>query len=54
MSKSIAVRSLSNNEYLIRAGSNCFKTDTLLEGTHTRYTEMGKMLPTGCASLAPG
>jgi len=46
MSESVAVRPLSNNEYLIRAGSKLFKSDTLFEGTHTRYTEMGKMLPT--------
>jgi len=46
MSESIAVRPLGNNEYLIRAGSKLFKTDTLFEATHTRYTEMGRMLPT--------
>jgi hypothetical protein len=40
------VRPLGNNEHLIRAGSKLFKTDTLFEGTHTRYTEMGKMPPT--------
>jgi len=46
MSESIVVRPLSNNEYLIRAGSKLFKSDTLFEASHTRYTEMGKMLPT--------
>jgi len=46
MSESIAVRPLGANEYLIRAGSKLFKTDTLFEATHTRYTEMGRMLPT--------
>lgn len=45
MSESIAVRPLGNNEYLIRAGSKLFKTDTLFEATHTHYTEMGRMLP---------
>ncbi|MGO9449694.1 MAG: hypothetical protein ACLQDV_01425 [Candidatus Binataceae bacterium] len=46
MSESIAVRPLGNNEYLIRAGSKLFKTDTLFEATHTHYLEMGRMLPT--------
>ena len=46
MSESIAVRPLGNNQYLIRAGSKLFKTDTLFEATHTLYTEMGRMLPT--------
>ncbi|MGO9605740.1 MAG: hypothetical protein ACLQAT_20530 [Candidatus Binataceae bacterium] len=45
MSESIAVRPLGNNEYLIRAGSKLFKTDTLFEATHTHYLEMGRMLP---------
>jgi hypothetical protein len=40
------VRPLVNNEHLIRAGSKFFKTDTLFEGTYTRDTKMGKMLPT--------
>ena len=40
------MRPLANNEHLIRAGSELFKTDTLFEGTHTRDTKMGKMLPT--------
>ncbi len=46
MSESVAVRPLANNEYLIRAGSKLFKTDTLFEATHTHYVEMGRMLPT--------
>ncbi len=46
MSESTAVRPLSNNEYLIRAGSKLFKSDTVFEATHTRYLEMGRMLPT--------
>ncbi len=44
-SESIMVRPLGNNEYLIRAGSKLFKFDTLLEATHTRYLDTGKMLP---------
>lgn len=46
ISASTAVRPLGNDEYLIRAGSKLFKSDTLFETTHTRYTEMGQMLPT--------
>jgi hypothetical protein len=46
MSESIAVRPLGSHEYLIRAGSKLFKTDTLFETTHTHYLEMGRMLPT--------
>ncbi len=46
MSESTMVRPLGNNEYLIRAGSKLFKTDTLFEAIHTQYVEMGKMLPT--------
>ncbi len=45
MSESIMVRPLGDSDYLIRAGSKLFKTDTLLEGTHTRYLGTGKMLP---------
>jgi hypothetical protein len=45
-SESTVVRPLANDEYLIRAGSKLFKSDTLLETTHTNYTEMGRMLPT--------
>jgi hypothetical protein len=45
MSESVMVRPLGNNEYLIRAGSKLFKFDTLLEATHTRYLDTGKMLP---------
>ena len=33
-------------EYLIRAGSKLFKSDTVFEGTRTRYVAMGAMLPT--------
>ena len=46
MSESVMVRTLPNGEYLIRAGSKLFKTDTLFESTHTRYVDSGKMLPT--------
>ncbi|HXW84493.1 MAG TPA: hypothetical protein VEJ86_08815 [Candidatus Binataceae bacterium] len=46
MSESIMVRALNNSEYLIRAGSKLFKTDTLFEATHTHYAGTGKMLPT--------
>ncbi len=46
MSQSTLVRPLSNNEYLIRAGSKLFKSDTVFEGTRTRYLDTGGMLPT--------
>ena len=46
MSQSTLVCPLSNNEYLIRAGSKLFKSDTVFESTHTHYTDTGGMLPT--------
>jgi len=46
ISESILVRPLGHDEYLIRAGSRMFKSDTVFEATHTRYTQPGKMLPT--------
>jgi hypothetical protein len=47
MSESTLVRPLgNNNEYLIRAGSKLFKSDTVFEGTRTRYVGIGAMLPT--------
>jgi hypothetical protein len=48
ISESKLVRPLndSGNDYLIRAGSKLFKSDTLLETTHTHYVETGRMLPT--------
>ncbi len=48
ISESTLVRPLKDNgnEYLVRAGSKLFKSDTLLETTHTHYVETGKMLPT--------
>jgi len=46
MSQSTLVRPLSNNEYLIRAGSKLFKSDTVFEATRTRYLDTGGMLPT--------
>jgi hypothetical protein len=46
MSQSVLVRPLANNEYLIRAGSKLFKSDTVFEATHTRYLDTGGMLPT--------
>lgn len=46
ISQSILVRPLPNNEYLIRAGSKLFKSDTVFEATHTHYLDTGGMLPT--------
>ena len=47
MSESTLVRPLGDkNEYLIRAGSKLFKSDTVFEGTRTRYVGIGAMLPT--------
>jgi hypothetical protein len=46
MSQSTLVRPLTNSEYLIRAGSKLFKSDTVFESTHTHYTDTGGMLPT--------
>jgi len=46
MSQSILVRPLGNNEYLIRAGSKLFKSDTVFEATLTHYSDTGGMLPT--------
>jgi hypothetical protein len=46
MSESTLVRPLVSNEYLIRAGSKLFKSDSVFEGTRTRYIGTGAMLPT--------
>lgn len=46
ISEAILVRPLGRDEYLIRAGSKMFKSDTVFEATHTRYSSSGKMLPT--------
>ena len=46
MSESTLVRPIGNNEYLIRAGSKLFKSDTVFEATQTRYVGAGDMLPT--------
>ena len=46
ISQSTLVRPLPNNEYLIRAGSKLFKSDTIFETTHTHYVDTGGMLPT--------
>jgi hypothetical protein len=46
ISQSTLVRPLPNNEYLIRAGSKLFKSDTIFEATHTHYVDAGGMLPT--------
>jgi hypothetical protein len=46
ISQSTLVRPLGNNEYLIRAGSKLFKSDTVFEATHTHYIDTGGMLPT--------
>ncbi len=45
MSQSTLVRPLSNHEYLIRAGSKLFKSDSVFEATRTRYLDTGGMLP---------
>jgi len=46
ISEAMLVRPLGGNRYLIRAGSKLFKFDTLLEASHARYLEAGKILPT--------
>ncbi|HYK66025.1 MAG TPA: hypothetical protein VEY94_13870, partial [Patescibacteria group bacterium] len=46
ISQSVLVRPLPNNEYLIRAGSKLFKSDTVFEATRTHYLDIGGMLPT--------
>lgn len=46
ISESTLVRPVGNNEYLIRAGSKLFKSDTVFEGRQTRYVGTGAMLPT--------
>ena len=46
ISESTLTRPLGNNEYLIRAGSKLFKSDTVFEATHTRYLDTGGILPT--------
>jgi hypothetical protein len=46
ISQSTLVRPLSDSEYLIRAGSKLFKSDTVFEATRTRYLDTGGMLPT--------
>jgi hypothetical protein len=46
ISQSMLVRPLDGGQYLIRAGSKMFKTDTVFESTHTRYKSIGTMLPT--------
>ena len=45
ISESTLTRPLGNNEYLIRAGSKLFKSDTVFEATHTRYLDTGGILP---------
>jgi hypothetical protein len=45
ISEAVLVRPLGNSEYLIRAGSTMFKSDTLFETRHTRYADSGKLLP---------
>lgn len=46
ISEAILVRPLGRDEYLIRAGSKMFKSDTVFVAVHTRYIQPGKMLPT--------
>lgn len=46
MSESTMVRPIANREYLIRAGSKLFKSDSVFEATHTHYLDTGAMLPT--------
>jgi hypothetical protein len=46
ISEAVLVRPLDPGEYLIRAGSMMFKSDTIFQATRTRYLGTGKMLPT--------
>jgi hypothetical protein len=46
ISESTLTRPIGKNEYLIRAGSKLFKSDTVFEATHTRYLDDGGILPT--------
>jgi hypothetical protein len=46
ISQATLTRPLGKDEYLIRAGSKLFKSDTVLETTHTRYVDTGGILPT--------
>jgi len=46
ISESTLTRPLEKQEYLIRAGSKLFKSDTVLETTHTHYVDTGGILPT--------
>lgn len=46
ISEAIMVRPLTDNQYLIRAGSKMFKADAVFAATHTRYPTPGMMLPT--------
>lgn len=46
ISEAILVRPLGHDEYLIRAGSKMFKSDSVFETTNTRYIRPGKILPT--------
>jgi hypothetical protein len=46
ISEALMVRPLGPNEYLIRAGSQMFKADTVFRSVRTRYLDTGKMLPT--------
>ncbi len=45
VSEALLVRPLGPNQYLIRAGSKMFKSDTILKTTRTHYLDTGKMLP---------
>ena len=47
MSQSTLVRPLDNSEYLIRAGSKLFKSDTVFETTHTHYIGHWRDAPDG-------
>jgi hypothetical protein len=46
ISEAVLVRALGDDQYLIRAGSKLFKTDTVFEANHARYLDAGKILPT--------
>jgi hypothetical protein len=46
ISQATLTRPIGKNDYLIRAGSKLFKSDTVFEATHTRYVDDGGILPT--------
>ncbi len=46
ISEAILVRPMGENQYLIRAGSKLFKSDTVFKVSHAHYLDTGKVLPT--------